>query len=115
MPHRRHGRTGDSMYWLSDQLSVQRRKCCTARRRFTHSKGDPLLHEAWKKAKSGLRQGIKKSRLEYWKDLIGEVEKDPWGFSFKIEAMVRKKVPDYLLRVIDDYLSDGWVIYEGDK
>ena len=29
--------------------------------------------------------------------------------------MVRKKVPDYLLRMIDDYLSDRWVIYEGDK
>ena len=32
-----------------------------------------------------------------------------------IEAMVRKKVPDYLLRMIDDYLSDRWVIYEGHK
>ena len=32
-----------------------------------------------------------------------------------IEAMVRKKVPDYLLRMIDDYLSDRWVTYEGDK
>ena len=31
-----------------------------------------------------------------------------------IEAMTRKKVPDYLLRLIDDYLSDRWVIYEGD-
>ena len=28
-----------------------------------------------------------------------------------IEAMLRKKVPDYLLRMIDDYLSDRWVIY----
>ena len=28
---------------------------------------------------------------------------------------MRKKVPDYLLRMIDDYLSDKWVIYEGDK
>ena len=28
--------------------------------------------------------------------------------------MVRKKVSDYLLRMIDDYLSDNWVIYEGD-
>ena len=25
------------------------------------------------------------------------------------------KAPDYLLRMIDDYLSDRWVIYEGDK
>ena len=32
-----------------------------------------------------------------------------------IEAMVRKKFPDYLLRMIDDYLSDRWVIYEGEK
>ena len=32
-----------------------------------------------------------------------------------IEAMVRIKVPDYLLRMIDDYLSDRWVIYDCDK
>ena len=32
-----------------------------------------------------------------------------------IQAMVRKKVPDYLLRMLDDYLSDRWVIYQGDK
>ena len=32
-----------------------------------------------------------------------------------IEAMMQKKVPDNLLRMIDDYLSDRWVIYEGDK
>ena len=32
-----------------------------------------------------------------------------------IEAMVQKKVPDYLLRKIDEYLSNRWVIYEGDK
>ena len=30
-----------------------------------------------------------------------------------IKAMMRKKVPDYLLPMIDDYLSDWWVIYEG--
>ena len=32
-----------------------------------------------------------------------------------IEAIVQKKVPDYLLRMIDDYLSSRWVVYEGDK
>ena len=32
-----------------------------------------------------------------------------------IKAMMRKKVPDYLLRMIDDYLSDRWMIYKGDK
>ena len=61
MPRRGHGRTEDSMYWWNDQFSVLRRKFLTARRRITRSKGDPLLREAWKKAKSALRQGIKKS------------------------------------------------------
>ena len=28
---------------------------------------------------------------------------------------MQKKVSDYLLRMIDEYLSDRWVIYEGDK
>ena len=32
-----------------------------------------------------------------------------------IEVMMRKKVRDYLLRMIDDCLSDRWVIFEGDK
>ena len=77
MPRRGHRCTGDSMYWWNDQLSVLRRKCLTARRSFTRSMGDPLLREAWKRPKSVLRQGIKKSRLQCWKDFIGEVEKDP--------------------------------------
>ena len=84
MPRRGHRRTGDSMYWWNDQLSVLRRECLAARRRFTRSNGESLLHEAWKKAKSALRQGIKKSRLQCWKALIGDVEKDPRGLAFKI-------------------------------
>ena len=96
MPRRGHGRTGDSMCWWNEQLSVLRRKCLTARRSFTRSKGDPLLLEAWKRAKSALRQGTKKSRLQCWKDSIGEVEKDPWGLAFKIvtkRLVTRRKTP----------------------
>ena len=31
------------------------------------------------------------------------------------EAMIRKKIPDNLLRMINDYQSNRWAIYEGDK
>ena len=61
MPRRGHGRTGDSIYWWNNQLSALGRKCLTARRRFTRSKGDLLLREACKRAKSALRRGIKKA------------------------------------------------------
>ena len=55
-----------------------------------------LLCEACKKAKSALRRGIKKSRLQCWNDLIGEVEKDPWGLPFKVvtkRLVTRRKTP----------------------
>ena len=32
-----------------------------------------------------------------------------------IAEMMRKKIPDYLLRMMDDYLSNRWVIHKGDK
>ena len=64
MPRRGHGHTGDSMYWWNNQLSVLHRECLAVRRRFTRSKGGSLLHEAWEKSKSSLRQSIKKSRLQ---------------------------------------------------
>ena len=35
-------------------------------------------------AKAASRRGIKKSRLQCSNDLIGEVEEDPWGLTFKV-------------------------------
>ena len=64
--------------------------------KFTRSEGDVILHEAWKGAKAALMRGIKKSRLQCWKDLIGEVQKDPWGLAFKIftkRLVTRRKIP----------------------
>ena len=55
-----------------------------------------MLHETWKGAKTALRRGIKKSRLQCWKDLIGEFEKNPWGLAFKIFTKIlgaRRKIP----------------------
>ena len=51
---------------------------------------------AWKKAKIALRQGIKKSRLQCWKEVIGEVEKDPRGLALKLvtkRLVTRRNTP----------------------
>ena len=47
------------------------------------------------------------------KELLGERDSARWKDC--IEAMMRKKIPDCLLRMINDYLSNRWVIYEDDK
>ena len=55
-----------------------------------------MLHEARKQTKAALRRGIKESRLQCWKDLISEVEKDPWVLVFKIvtkRLVIRRKIP----------------------
>ena len=96
MPRRKCRQAKGSMYWWNDQLAALRRECLAARRKFTRPKGDATLHEAWKGAKTALRRGIKKSRLQCWKDLIAEVEKDLWGLAFKIvikRLVARRKTP----------------------
>ena len=84
MPRRKRRQAKCSMYWRNDQLAALRRECLAARPKFPRSNGDAMLHDTWKRANTALRRGIKKSRLQWWKDLIGEVEKDPWGLAFKI-------------------------------
>ena len=64
MPRRKSRQAKGSMYSWNDQLTALRRECLAARRRFTRSKGDSLLHESWKRAEAALRRGIKKSRLQ---------------------------------------------------
>ena len=96
MPRRRRRQARGSMYWWNNQLATLRRECLAGRRRFTRSKADLLLHEAWKRANAALRRGIKKSRLQCWKDFFGEVKKDPWGLAFKIvtkKMVTRRKTP----------------------
>lgn len=107
----RRGRTGNErkpIYWWSDELAQLRKECHSARRRFTRSKGDPLLQAEWHSARKILKRAIRRSQLRCWKDLIGDVENDPWGLAFKI---VTKKLvtrhrppgsdnPDWVLRII---------------
>ena len=96
MPRHKRRQAKGSMYWWKDQLAALRQECLAARRKFARSKRDAMLHEAWKGAKTALRRGIKKSRLQCWKDLIGEVKKDSWGLAFKIvtkRLATRRKTP----------------------
>ena len=96
MARRKCRQAKGSMYWWNDQLATLRRECLAVRRKFTRSKEDATLHEAWKKAKAALRWDIKKWRLQCWKDLSGEVEKDPCGVAFKTvtkRLVTRRKTP----------------------
>ena len=84
MPRRGHTRNKTSIYWWNSQFSVLCHECLTERRKLPHSKGDAVLHQAWKTAKSALRRGLMKSRLECY----------PWDqplAKFKAERRFRER------------------------
>ena len=96
VPRHKRRQAKNSMYLWNDPLMALRGEFLATRRKFTCSKGDAMLHEAWKGTKAALRRCIKKSQLQCWKNLIGEVEKDPQGLAFKIVTkglVTRRKTP----------------------
>ena len=46
MPRRKYRQVKGSMFWRNDQFAALHGECFAARRKFTRSKGDNLLHEA---------------------------------------------------------------------
>ena len=77
MPRLGQRRAQGSRYWWNDTLSGLRSACNAARRKTTRS--------------------IRRSQLKCWRDLIEEVEKDPWGLAFKIvtkKLVTRRRTPD---------------------
>ncbi|GBP96285.1 Putative 115 kDa protein in type-1 retrotransposable element R1DM [Eumeta japonica] len=58
----------------------------------------------YKKARQELNKIIKDSKRRCWKDLVEEVEKDPWGRPYKV-VMVRLKSQPILLPTIPKLLQ----------
>ena len=59
-------------------------------------KGECYAARGMERGKSSFEAGHKESRLQCWKDLISEVEKDPWGLALKIVTkglVTRRKTP----------------------
>lgn len=85
MPRRRPTASNRSpKYWWSEEIAALRKECLKARRRATRSRGDPDLTAAYKMARNALKKAIKRSKEGKWRDLLEELEDDPWGLPYKI-------------------------------
>ena len=77
------------VYWWRSEIEEARKECTKAWRKYTRSRGNAELREQHMSAKKKLRREIDSSIREHWKELVDEVENDPWGNAYKI---VRKKL-----------------------
>lgn len=77
------------VYWWRPEIEEARKECVKAWRRSTRSRGNHELRNQHTLARKKLRREIDRSIRDHWKELVDEVENDPWGKAYKI---VRKKL-----------------------
>ena len=83
-PRRNQKQNRRNKYWWTPELGLLRKTCIAARRKATRSHGNIENHLEYKQRKKELKLAITKSKERCWKELIAEVENDPWGLPFKI-------------------------------
>ncbi|XP_041633333.1 uncharacterized protein [Drosophila kikkawai] len=74
------------VYWWNDDIATLRSSCLRARRLVQRARGSPNLlarSEAYKSARSALKNAIRTSKRECFLKLCDDVEKDPWGGAYK--------------------------------
>ncbi|CAH2084175.1 unnamed protein product [Euphydryas editha] len=87
MPRKRCVNHRQSVHWWNGEISTLREKCLKARRASQRSRKKPNsaeLKAEYKTARRRLNAAIRESKRKCWKELIDEVEKDPWGRPYKI-------------------------------
>ncbi|XP_058806558.1 uncharacterized protein LOC131672972 [Phymastichus coffea] len=76
------------IYWWSENIATIRKECISARRAVTRGrkKGRNVieLQNQYKRARSNLVKAIKVNKRQCWKELLEEVDTDPWGRPYKV-------------------------------
>ena len=88
-------------YWWTDGIGELWKESCLAHRRFGERKREIFrcggdyeqivtdstllgLKAEWRASRVRVRRAIWSSKEESWKELLSEVDTDPWGFPFRI-------------------------------
>lgn len=91
---RRKSHTKWPQHWWNEEVANARKSCVTARRKLQRARrkserpDDPrtirLAERNYKANRKALKNAITRSKAKGWKQLIEEVDADPWGKPYKI-------------------------------
>ena len=109
---RNSGRTHrPPVYWWNDEIAEKRRICLSSRRKAQRARGRPnweALKQQHAIAKRDLVRAIKISKRQGWKELVDDVDNDPWGRPYravmnklKSSGMSSPTCPILLDRIVD--------------
>ncbi|XP_026467863.1 uncharacterized protein LOC113371452 [Ctenocephalides felis] len=87
---------GQSAHWWTEEISSLRKECLKKRR--ISQRGYSLSNSAqlvveYKQARRQLNKAIKDSKVRCWKELLDEVEENPWGRPYKTVMSRLKSQP----------------------
>lgn len=104
-------------YWWNDDIATLRHNCMRTRQNWSRAKSKGRTQELidelggiYKAERNKLRKEINKSKSKAWQELIGDINKDPWGLPYKIvmekirsaaPALTELLEPDTLGKVLD--------------
>ena len=119
MPKRRGPMAKTQVYWWTPEIAELRKKCIRARRLATRARNNMELKEQYKISLKLFKREIKRSKARCWKELLNEVENDPWGMAYKIvtkKFQVNRKTPglddpQWVKKIIRDLfpIRDRWI------
>jgi hypothetical protein len=87
MPKRKPRHRKPSAYWWTAEIAAARKTCLASRRkaqRATDRTEANRLSAEHKSAKKLLRRMIKQSKARCWKQLIEDIDGDPWGLGYQL-------------------------------
>jgi len=94
MPRSRGRNPRRSAYWWDSSIADLRERCVRTRRHWTHLKSrqnrreitDELANReaAYKEARYLLKTSIIRVKADAWRDLIKEIDRNPWGLHYRL-------------------------------
>ncbi|XP_018314211.1 uncharacterized protein, partial [Mycetomoellerius zeteki] len=79
-----------SVYWWNEEIAELRRVCNARRRKLTRARSRPHPEDArplWdglREARRNLRRAINSSKAKLWKELVDDLDRDPWGTPYRL-------------------------------
>ncbi|GJQ69586.1 hypothetical protein Trydic_g6680 [Trypoxylus dichotomus] len=74
-------------YWWTAEIAELRRRCLRLRRiaqRAGNREEANIRSAEHREAKKSLRWAINESKARHWKDMVSDVDSDPWGLGYKL-------------------------------
>lgn len=102
MPRKGSRKLRKEIYWWTEEIAALRRECIATRRQGTRQnrraeapRDNPYLEE-YRNARRNLREAIKRSKRERWRELCECVDMDVWGDGYKIATRQMRNPPPVL-------------------